>query len=166
MDKKLLLSALLCASLAHAAEPEPPLIKPDSGVIGINTFTHHTRKTFGAKWSLCNVNPGIYYVHPSGLTGGVFRNSECSTSAYAAYTIQTESKRFALTGGLATGYKYQGSHGVFQPFVAPSVAVPLDDQITLRLAWMIGIDGKRTANGTTIKTKAVQAFTLMLEQSF
>lgn len=98
------------------------------------------------------VTPGIYLRAPSGLTLGAYSNSYGKTSLYAAWTIETDDQRFALTGGAVTGYRRTvkenrspllGRPSVIhvegqsvQPLLVPSVRFGLTDNSAVRLAYV------------------------------
>lgn len=87
--KALLLSLALLSGAAQADE------------IIVHVGSWHSKPGF------CNFNPGIGYQADSGLTLGLYRNSECDASAYLGWTWWTsisENTRFSLTAGAATGY--------------------------------------------------------------
>lgn len=74
--------------------------------------------------------PGIYAVHPSCFTASVYRNSEGRASVLAGWTWQSESRTWAITAGIVTGY----SMGGVLPIVVPSVRIPLGDSSAMRLS--------------------------------
>jgi hypothetical protein len=76
------------------------------------------------------ITPGLYLRAPSGLTFGAYRNSYGDGSAYAGWTFETESKRFALTVAGVTGYE----RARVLPLLIPSVRFGLTDDLALRIA--------------------------------
>lgn len=68
----------------------------------------------------CNFNPGLGYKADSGLTLGVYRNSECRVSLYGGWTWETnltQSLSLSLTAGVVSGY----ARSTLIPMVLPSV---------------------------------------------
>jgi hypothetical protein len=80
--------------------------------LGLHIGTWHTDP------GLNNTNPGIYAIAPSGLTGGIYRNSLSRPSVYAGYSFQSEDRTFALLVGGVTGYSRP-----LMPMVIPSARV-------------------------------------------
>lgn len=80
-------------------------------------FGLHLASVHVPKKDYNNFNPGAYYIHSSGATVGAFRNSERRLGVYAGYTH--EWGRFALTGGIITGYE---RHNVL-PLLFPTVRI-------------------------------------------
>lgn len=81
-------------------------------VLGINLATYH----FDRNRDYCEANPGIYALHrESRIAGGVYHNSECRTSAWAAK--QWDLGPFTLSVGAVVGY----SRAAVLPLVVPSV---------------------------------------------
>lgn len=78
-----------------------------------------------------NVTPGIYLRTPSGLTAGVYSNSEGGTSAYLGQTYETDSRRFAITVGAVVGYRV----APVLPLVVPSVRVEITQHAAVRLSY-------------------------------
>lgn len=79
-----------------------------------------------------NVTPGIYLRTPSGLTAGVYSNSEGGTSAYAGQTFETDSRRFALTLGAVVGYRV----APVLPLVVPSLRFEITEHAAARLSYI------------------------------
>lgn len=96
-------------------------------VVGLHLGTAHSQP------GLCDANPGVYVVRADGITAGVYRNSECSLSAYAGKTWRTSGRlSFGLTAGLVTGYR---DRPVF-PLVIPSVSRAISDDLGVRLSYV------------------------------
>lgn len=79
-------------------------------MIGLDAVTLHSHPQ-----SLCSANPGVYIVEPSGKSGGVFLNSDCSVGAWGGWSKSLGV--LTITAGLVSGYR---SEPVL-PFVAPSI---------------------------------------------
>lgn len=104
----------------------------NAATIGAHLGTYHDT----GKW--CNFNPGLYFKTDSGLTVGGYRNSECRKSFYAGYTVEYgKDVRVAVTTGVITGYKI----GTI-PLFAPSVAMNVTEQASLRLTFIPKIEPK------------------------
>jgi hypothetical protein len=86
-----------------------------AATLGLHLGTAHSRSGFNG------VNPGLYVRTDNGLTFGAFRNSYGDPSAYAAMTLETRDRRFALTAGVVTGYPGPA----LSPLVVPSTRIPL-----------------------------------------
>ena len=99
--------------------------------IGLHLVTAH----FGPN-ALESVTPGVYARVDrglaAGLTAGAFRNSYARTSGYAAWTWQTEDRRFALTIGAVTGYPAAS----VMPMVVPSARIPLAADTAVRVSFI------------------------------
>lgn len=109
--KSLLASTLLALSAsAHAG------LCPSELSIGLHTASYHTDTAGG--WN--NTNPGLY-VQYKGYQAGVYHNSVRDTTVYAAKTFYSDSCRFELAVGAATGYKKQ----------QPIKGIPLTPLVTL-----------------------------------
>lgn len=113
----------------------------EAWVIGLHLLSLHSPNCHDTRWS-CepynNVNAGIYARAPSGLTFGAYRNSYGRPSAYAGWTFETDSKRFALSVAVASGYPARP----INPLVVPSVRFDLAGQWSLRLSGGPRIDSK------------------------
>ncbi|MEY2893921.1 MAG: hypothetical protein RJA98_3829 [Pseudomonadota bacterium] len=79
-----------------------------------------------------NVTPGLYLRTASGITAGIYSNSEGGTSAYAGQTYETDNGRFALTVGAVVGYRV----APILPLVVPSVRFNPTEQAGLRLSYI------------------------------
>lgn len=121
-----------------------------SVVIGAHIHTFHFGEDRGlpAVQQPRDSTPGLSLRTESGLTLGIVRNSFGRTAGYVARTWETSDKRFALTVGAISGYRYRTlysldacpKHGSKQstpcpyvqgktnahlrPLVAPSIAFP------------------------------------------
>lgn len=95
-------------------------------VIGLQLAAAHFG---GGASSMEWATPGLYAMHASGATFGAYRNSQGRGSAFAAWTWQTESRRWAITVGAVTGYE----RARVLPLILPSVRVPIGD-VALRLS--------------------------------
>lgn len=121
--KKLLISAALALSAFTA----------NSATFGIHGGTYH----FNRSYNYQEVNPGVYFQSDNGIIVGTYRNSYDRTTVYAGFTIETDDRRFALTGMVGTGYKGMCPRfcGVLTPALTPSVRFPLGDSgAALRLS--------------------------------
>lgn len=87
--------------------------------IGFHLYTPHFAEDKDVPERLRNsdVTPGLYWRGDSGLTLGVVRNSLRRPAVYAAYTVQSDDKRWALSLGAITGYRYRTESG---PDLCPS----------------------------------------------
>lgn len=122
MIRPFLLAAALLATQAHALDMPTTL--------GVHVGSLHGSGGAAPPPGGWNpVNPGIYGRWDSGLTMGVYYNSERRTSAYVAYTMSDSRDRFALTTGVVSGYR----NGVF-PLLVPSVRLPFDDRTSARVS--------------------------------
>lgn len=74
--------------------------------------------------------PGIYVRTDAGLTLGAYRNSHGDPSAYAAWTWQTDNRRYALTAGGVTGY----TGAAVTPLLVGSARMPITHRTSLRIA--------------------------------
>lgn len=101
-----------------------------AGTVGAHLATHHFGMRPGDR--LESVTPGVYLRTDAGLTLGLYRNSHALPSAYAAWTWQTSSGRFALTAGAVTGYPA----APVMPLLVPSVRLPLAQRIAARIAFL------------------------------
>lgn len=91
------LALAVAGPLAARAE-----IMPET--IGLNLHTVHSKGNSGiGSWNGNTL--GVYAKWSNGLAGGVYRNSQGNPSFWGGYVLETESKRFALTTGLVTGYE-------------------------------------------------------------
>lgn len=98
-------------------------------VIGLQLATaHYGDGASDMRWA----TPGVYVQHPSGATFGAYRNSQGRGSVFAAWTLQTPGKTFALTAGAVTGYEA----GSVLPLVVPSVRLPLTESVSARLMFV------------------------------
>jgi len=83
----------------------------DAFILGLNLATYH----FDRAHDYCETNPGIYVLHrESRLAGGIYRNSECNLSAWAAK--QWDWGPLTLSVGAVVGY----SRAAVLPLVVPS----------------------------------------------
>lgn len=97
------------------------IVKADDLEIIITSRHKHATYTYIDGEHIFNEdNLGIGYVHDSGLTGGVFRNSYDVTSVYAGYYAETSGccLNVGIIGGLATGYEILTDQAV-TPMVMP-----------------------------------------------
>jgi hypothetical protein len=68
-----------------------------------------------------------------GLSGGIYRNSECRASVWAGWTWETRGRvRMALTAGAASGYAGRA----VQPLVLPSVAFDVTKTTAVRFSYL------------------------------
>jgi hypothetical protein len=155
----------------------------DGLVIGVHLFSVHSEAGLNGR------NPGIFVRAPSGFTAGVYENSVSGTlfagngsprriSAYAGWTFETDSQRFALTIGGATGYgrdaqvvclestvfgceKQQRLNSIpsVVPFVVPSVRIPFGESSAARIGYVY-------TPPIGAKAQPVHAAHLMLEHRF
>lgn len=96
---------------------------------GINMVSYHTDTSAGYN----NVNPGIYFAY-DGWAGGTYYNSLRRQTVWAARVFESDSCRYDLMLGLATGYNAK-----IIPMVVPSVKFDLSDIVKdsrLRLSLM------------------------------
>jgi hypothetical protein len=90
-------------------------------LIGFNIYTHHTH-------SACtNNNPGVYVETTGGAVLGVYRNSECHTTAHIGHKLPNLGP-IEFHAGIMTGY----SRAKLTPYLLPSVALPAN----FRLTWI------------------------------
>lgn len=92
--------------------------------VGMHFTTKHSHGGY------CQYNPGLYLRTDSGLTVGTYHNSECRQSVYLAQTYTHG--LYSITLGGVTGY----ARKPVLPMVVPSVAFPLADGVSLRLAYV------------------------------
>lgn len=97
-------------------------------IVGLHIATAHVASATAS--DMHAFNPGVYVRTPAGLTGGLYRNSEGRTSAYAGWTWTTDDGRWALTAGAVTGY----DHARLSALVVPSVRIDAGDGWSVRLA--------------------------------
>lgn len=135
MVKASALAIALLTTQAYALEP--PV------VVGAHIATWHDRQGY------CNFNPGLYFRWKSGLTAGMYENSDCRFSTYAGWTWSNGP--FSLTAAVVTGY----AHHDPMPALIPSVVIPLRDGVSARIAFIPKAE-KHSAN----------AIHFMLERSF
>lgn len=111
--------------------------QPWAGVtVGVHAYTWHTRPHAegGPLGGYENVNPGLYLRLPSGLSGGVYRNSYRRTTAWLGWTWETDRQRpvgVGLTVGGATGYEACG----VCPLVVPSLRLG-SERAALRVSYL------------------------------
>lgn len=115
MRPTLILAALALWACPAAAQPWQ---------LGLHLATAHQRGGYE------DATPGLYARDPSGLTFGLLRNSMGRTSLYAAQTWQTDSRRWALTAGVISGYP----RAPLVPLLSASARVELGAGRALRLA--------------------------------
>jgi len=86
----------------------------------------------------CNYNPGVYMRTDAGLTLGAYRNSECTSSAYAGWTWEARRGKLAaaVTAGAVTGYAARS----VQFLLVPSIAVDVASRTALRLTYIPKIE--------------------------
>ncbi len=87
-------------------------------IVGLNLYTAHFDESKGFN----NVNPGIYVSYRMPVCDpvlGVYRNSERTTSVFAACRISRGI--FRLDVGVVGGYASRS----INPLIIPSVAIPL-----------------------------------------
>jgi hypothetical protein len=72
---------------------------------------------------LNGVNPGVYYTGVNQWTIGTYLNSYKKETVYVARMWETDSKMFALSAGLATGYAgvCRAVCNALTPIIAPSM---------------------------------------------
>lgn len=99
---------------------------------GKNVCTKHREDT-ERRTHLNGFNPGLYVRidegQLEGLTLGLYRNSLGRPSTYAAWTFETESKRYGFTVGAVSGYDRR-----VEPMFAPSARFGLGDGGFVRLS--------------------------------
>ena len=78
-------------------------------ILGLHLLTWHSAPGFRSETF------GMYVRSPDGWTAGGYNNSIGARSLYIGKTFETESRRFALTAGVVTGY------GRVMPMVVPSI---------------------------------------------
>lgn len=85
--------------------------------LGIHLLTLHSAPGYESQ------NLGLYGRHTaSGITAGLYRNSEGRASVYLGETFETPDRRFALTVGAVTGYRARA----VAPLVVPSFRLGFD----------------------------------------
>lgn len=107
----LLLAACACASQAQNLLPT---------TVGLHLGTKHSSAGYN------NTNPGVYARWDSGMTAGVYYNSERATSAYAGYLWETGAYtplqlQAGLLLGVVTGYRARQ----LTPLLVPSLSAAL-----------------------------------------
>jgi hypothetical protein len=117
-----LLALVFVAALVLCSPPA------SAGTIGAHLVTAH----FGSAHShqLESWTPGVYMRTDAGFTLGAYSNSHGAPSAYAAWTWQTDDRRYALTAGGVTGYP----GATVMPLLVGSARVPLTPRAGLRVA--------------------------------
>lgn len=90
--------------------------------VGLHWTTKHAHAGY------CEYNPGLYVRTDDGFTAGTYRNSECRQSVYIGQTFTHGI--YSVTVGGVTGY----TRRTVTPMIVPSVALPLADGVSLRLA--------------------------------
>lgn len=129
--RRLFAAALLLSACASYA-----------ATVGVHTASWHDRPGFRT------LTPGAYLRTDAGLTAGALRNSEGRASAYAGWTWGTDEARrlsAAATAGVITGYSLAPA----VPFVIPSAAVRITEQLTAR-ALLIPRIAPKGANAVSI----------------
>lgn len=92
--------------------------------IGMHLLTLHSAPGYESQ------NLGIYGRHAaSGITAGLYRNSEGRASVYLGQTFETADRRFALTVGAVGGYRERAA----APLVVPSMRIG-GDALAARLS--------------------------------
>lgn len=120
----LLVGLAIVAAICIVAAPPS-----QAATFGLHLATAH----FGnASAQLNSSTPGIYFRADNGLTVGTYRNSDDRRSVYAAWTWETDDKRFALTAGGVTGY----SPAPIVPLLVPSMRIRVGDTYAARLAFL------------------------------
>lgn len=111
-------AALALASCSAAAET----------TVGMHIGSQHIDAD--AKYN--NFNPGVYVVH-NGWTAGTYYNSIKKVSVYGGYTFEypVGPGTAGLTVGAITGYWRS-----VNPLVAPSYAVPIGKDYSVRLFYL------------------------------
>ena len=115
-------------------------------IIGLHLVTVHVPEDS----ALQGINPGVYYVHSSGVSGGVYHNSYNRTSVYGGYSFTYalgDDAKLGLLVGAVSGYRGPEApnwHGA-APLVVPSVAVRAWGTNWVRLAVVPGVGGGCTA---------------------
>lgn len=71
-------------------------------------WTDDAAGNYSIKHELNESNPGLAYVHNSGINVGIYKNSYYKTSVYAGYSVETNWKyiNFGVLGGIITGYEF------------------------------------------------------------
>ena len=92
--------------------------------LGLHLGTWHENSRFS------DFNPGVYAIASSGLTGGLYLNSERRPSAYLGCTFYTPGRNFALLVGGVTGY----SQAPLVPMVVPSARWKLGEGVYGRIS--------------------------------
>lgn len=132
--KALSIAALSLLLLSDYANAE---LLPET--VGLHLATAHSKSGF------CDFNPGVYGRWASGFTAGVYRNSECNTSAYAGWTWETKpiifGVRAAITVGGVIGYQAEP----ILPLAVPSLAAQINKSTALRLGYIPKVE-KRGAH--------------------
>jgi hypothetical protein len=132
MSRRLIVGRLASAALIVAALAILVLVpnKAQAQTVGLHLVTAHFANT--SETPLRSVTPGLYVRFDSGATLGVYRNSDGATSAYAAFTVQTADERYALTGGVVTGY----AASKVMPLLVPSVRFRITECDAVRVAFI------------------------------
>lgn len=117
------LTAHSCAQ-AQEAEQAP------RGILGLHSATLHWEHGLNPS------NPGLYYISTNGLTFGAYRNSYFKPSFYAGLTVETDSRRFAVSLAVVTGYEHHNKpfKGPLTPFLNPSYRLPVGEYGALRFS--------------------------------
>lgn len=108
----------LCALLACALHSQAQGLLPST--VGLHLGTKHSSAGYN------NTNPGVYARWHSGITAGVYYNSERATSAYAGYLWETAAYtplqlQAGLLVGAVTGYRARQ----ITPLLVPSLSAAL-----------------------------------------
>lgn len=105
-------------------------------IVGLHLLSLHSPNCHHDNRGQCvryeKATTGIYAMAPSGLTFGGYTNSYGSSSAYAGWTFETKSRRFALLVAGVTGYR----RAAVLPLIAPSVRFEMTSRTAMRIAGM------------------------------
>lgn len=124
----------------------------EAWVIGLHLATAHA----GQQVPMNAATPGLYLKAPNGWAGGAYRNSLGNASLWVGKVFETADKRWALTVGAVTGYQRRegqrycrhgfrhvawnpcvlGDSEPVRPLLAPSVRLPITDNVAARLSYM------------------------------
>ena len=95
-----------------------------AGVANAGTLGLHIGSQHFPVQQYNNFNPGAYYIHDNGATGGTYYNSERRQSVYAGWTWDYGPWRLQV--GAITGYE----RSAVLPMVVPSVALGYGFRLT------------------------------------
>lgn len=101
-------------------------------ILGLHLLTWHSAPGFKSETF------GMYVRSPDGWTAGGYNNSIGARSLYAGKTFETDSRRFALTVGIVTGYRR------VMPMAVPSVRLDAGS-FAIRVALIPPIPGRISA---------------------